>query len=246
MFATEYLYFKTNIPPCNNQSLREALLSAIPYETLRKDYLIPAKTLVFPSTGYPTVTGIEKQDIAKAEQLLKKSPQGEVVQPIKILLPQTAFYSEQAELLKKAWQHVHIPVEVVTVPFEKYYDRLKTEDYHIAVISWIGDFADPLAFLELFRSESGLNNSGWSSTEYENLIKKASAEQNRKKRLQHLAKAEQLLLNSSVIIPLSHIPAINVIDLSDIKGWYTNAVNIHPFKFIRFVQPEPLPGVALK
>lgn len=246
MFATEYLYFKTNIPPCNNQSLREALLSAIPYETLRKDYLIPAKTLVFPLTGYPTVTGIEKQDIAKTEQLLKKSPQGEVVQPIKILLPQTAFYSEQAELLKKAWQHVHIPVEVVTVPFEKYYDRLKTEDYHIAVISWIGDFADPLAFLELFRSESGLNNSGWSSTEYENLIKKASAEQNRKKRLQHLAKAEQLLLNSSVIIPLSHIPAINVIDLSDIKGWYTNAVNIHPFKFIRFVQPEPLPGVALK
>ena len=77
------------------------------------------------------------------------------------------------------------------------------------------------------------------------LLGKASAEQNRKTRFDYLAKAEQLLLDSSVLIPLSHVPAINVIDLSDIKGWYVNAVNIHPFKFIRFAQPDPLPGVAL-
>jgi len=246
MFATEYLYFKTDTPPCNDQTVREALLSAIPYDALRKDYLIQAKTLVFPLLGYPTVTGIEKQDIAKAEKLLKKYPQKDGIPPVKILLPQTAFYAAQAELLKKAWERIGVVVEVTTVPFEEYYDRLKTDDYHVAVISWIGDFADPLAFLELFRSESSLNNSGWNNAEYEGFIKKASAEQNRKKRFEYLAKAEQLLLNSAVLIPLSHIPAINVIDLSDIKGWYANAVNIHPFKFIRFALPDPLPGIALR
>ena len=246
MFATEYLYFKTDAPPCDNQALREALMAAIPYETLRKDYLIPAKTLVFPLTGYPSVSGIEKQDTAKAEKLLKKGVQMEALPPIKILLPQTASYTAQAELLKTAWEPLHISVEIHSVPFEEYYDRLKTDEYHVAVVSWIGDFADPLAFLELFRTGSSLNGSSWSSTEYENIIKKASAEQNRKKRFEHLAKAEQLLLDSSVVIPLSHVPAINVIDLSDIKGWYANAVNIHPFKFIRFVQPAPLPDIALK
>lgn len=246
MFATEYLYFKTDAPPCDNQALRDALMAAIPYETLRKDYLIPAKTLVFPLTGYPSVSGIEKQDTAKAEKLLKKGVQTETLPPIKILLPQTASYTAQAELLKTAWEPLHISVEIHSVPFEEYYDRLKTDEYHVAVVSWIGDFADPLAFLELFRIGSNLNGSSWSSTEYENAIKKASAEQNRKKRFEYLAQAEQLLLNSSVVIPLSHIPAINVIDLSDIKGWYVNAVNIHPFKFIRFVQPAPLPDIALK
>ena len=147
--------------------------------------------------------------------------------------------------MKNAWEKIGISTEVTTVPFEEYYDRLKMEDYHLAVISWIGDFADPLAFLELFRPDSSLNDSGWHNAEYENFIKKASAEQNRKTRFDYLAKAEQVLLDASVLIPLSHIPAINVIDLSDIKGWYVNAVNIHPFKFIRFAQPAPLPGVAL-
>lgn len=245
MFATEFFYFKTNATPCNDQTLREALLAALPYTELRKDYLIPAKTLVFPLTGYPTVPGIDKQDTAKAEKLLKKIPQSALSQPIKILLPQTAFYTEQAALLKSTWEKIGITTEITTVPFEEYYDRLKTEDYHLAVISWIGDFADPLAFLELFRSDSTLNDSGWHNADYENFIKKASAEQNRKIRFDYLAKAEQLLLDSSVLIPLSHVPAINVIDLSDIKGWYVNAVNIHPFKYIRFAQPDPLPGVAL-
>jgi len=244
MFATEYFYFKTNAAPCNNQAIREALLAAIPYTELRKDYLIPAKTLVFPLTGYPTVPGIDKQDTAKAEKLLKKQPQTETTQPVKILLPETAFYAEQAALLKRAWEQIGISTEITTVPFEEYYNRLKTDDYHIAVVSWIGDFADPLAFLELFRPDSTLNDSGWHNTDYENFIKKASAEQNRKKRFEYLAKAEQLLLDSSVLIPLSHVPAINVIDLSDIKGWYVNAVNIHPFKFIHFAQPDPLPGIA--
>lgn len=245
MFATEYLYFNTNTAPCSSQVLREALVHAIPYDTLRKNYLLPAKTLVFPLIGYPSVTGVDTQDIAKAEALLKKVEKADIEKSIKILLPQTDFYAEQAEILKKAWETLNLSVEVTLVPFEEYYARQKTDDYHVALVSWIADFADPLAFLELFRSDSSLNSSGWSSLEYENNIKKASAEQNRKKRFEYLAKAEQLLMDSSVIIPLSHIPAINVIDLSDIKGWYTNAVNIHPFKFIRFVQPEMLPNVAI-
>ena len=245
MFATEFFYFKTTTPPCNNQTLREALLAAIPYTELRKDYLIAAQTLVFPLTGYPTVPGVDKQDTAKAKKLLKDVPQSVSSQPIKIFLPQTDFYTKQATLLKNAWEKVGIATEIIMVPFEDYYTRLKTDDYHIAVISWIGDFADPLAFLELFRSDSTLNDSGWHNTDYENFIKKASAEQNRKTRFDYLSKAEQVLLDSSVLIPLSHVPAINVIDLSDIKGWYVNAVNIHPFKYIRFAQPDPLPGVAV-
>ncbi|MEL3907313.1 MAG: peptide ABC transporter substrate-binding protein [Treponema sp.] len=244
MFATEYLYLKTDTAPCDDAAVREALLAALPYDDLRKEYLIPAKTLVFPLAGYPTVNGVEKKDVPRAEKLLKKHPQYAEIPPVKILLPETVYHSGQAAVLKDAWEQIHVPVEVSVVPFEEYYDRLKRNDYHVAVVSWIGDFADPLAFLELFRPQSSLNNSGWNSAEYENYIKKASAEQNRKKRFEYLAKAEQLLLDSSVIIPLSHIPAINIIDLNEIKGWYTNAVNIHPFKFIRFVQPDPLPGVA--
>lgn len=244
MFATEYFYFRTDAAPCDDPAVRSALVSALPYDELRKDYLLPAKTLVFPLAGYPAVNGIERSDVRKAEKQLKRSAGKNGLAPIKILFPQTAYYKTQADLLKKAWETTGVSVEINMVPFEKYYDKLKTKDYHVAAISWIGDFADPLAFLELFRPGSTMNNSGWNNTDYEAAIKKASAEQNRKKRLEYLSKAEQLLLDSSVIIPLSHVPAINIIDLSEIKGWYTNAVNIHPFKFIRFIEPETPPGMV--
>lgn len=118
MFATEFFYFKTNTAPCNNQTLREALLAALPYTELRKDYLIPAKTLVFPLTGYPTVPGIDKQDTAKAEKLLKNLPQSQTTEPVKILLPETAFYIEQAALLKTAWKKIGISTEITTVPLK--------------------------------------------------------------------------------------------------------------------------------
>lgn len=244
MFATEYLYFKTGKQPCDNQTLREALLAAVPYPQLRKNYLIPAKTLVFPLIGYPSIRGIDGQDTAKAEKLLKKVPQSDKDLPIKVLLPQSPSFTEQAALLQNAWANIGIAAKIVTAPFETYQERLKTETYDVAVLSWIGDFADPLAFLELFRPDSSLNETGWHNSEYESLLKKAAAEDDRKKRLAYLSKAEQMLLDAAILIPLSHIPAINVIDLSGINGWYVNAVNIHPFKFIRFVTPDPLPDIA--
>ncbi|MGP1530438.1 MAG: peptide ABC transporter substrate-binding protein, partial [Treponema sp.] len=151
---------------------------------------------------------------------------------------------EQARILKEAWEQLSLTVEVDFLPFSEYYTAVKKNEYHIGVVSWIADFADPLAFLELFRSDSSLNHTGWKNNDYEKIIAEASSERDRKKRLRTLGKAEQLLLDNRIIIPLAHIPAINIIDLNEISGWYINAVNIHPFKFIQFIRPQSLPNIV--
>ncbi|MGP1577359.1 MAG: peptide ABC transporter substrate-binding protein [Treponema sp.] len=244
MFATEYLYFKSDIFPSNDSALRNALAAVIPYDQLRQDYLIPAKTLVFPFAGYPSVEDIKLQNSEKAKKLLKEFAASSQSVPLKILLPESSGYAKTAEVLKTAWEQHGIAVEIELCPISAYQQALKSKTYHVAVVSWIGDFADPLAFLELFRSDSHFNASGWKNAEYEKLLQKAALEHTHSERLKILAKAEELLLTSGAIIPLSHIPAINVIDLYEIHGWHNNPVNIHPFKFIRFTIPESLPGVV--
>jgi oligopeptide transport system substrate-binding protein len=97
----------------------------------------------------------------------------------------------------------------------------------------------------MFRPDSSLNDSGWSNSEYERMIREASAKKLSKDRYAKLAEAEKLLLDEGVILPVAHNPSLNVLDMDGIAGWYPNALDIHPFKFVRFTQKKPLPGVAL-
>ena len=53
------------------------------------------------------------------------------------------------------------------------------------------------------------------------------------------------MLDDAVILPLSHNPALNVIDTNGIQGWYANVLDIHPFKSIRFTPRRPMPGIAM-
>ena len=66
-----------------------------------------------------------------------------------------------AELLKSAWEALGFTVRIEAIPYAEYYSSLRSDDYAVGVTSWIGDFADPLAFLEMFRPASSLNDSGW-------------------------------------------------------------------------------------
>jgi hypothetical protein len=40
-----------------------------------------------------------------------------------------------------------------------------------------------------------------------------------------------LLLYIGNVLPISHNPAVNIIDLAEIDGWYPNVLDIHPFKY---------------
>ncbi|PIE98422.1 MAG: ABC transporter substrate-binding protein [Treponema sp.] len=243
-FSTEYLFFKVEESPLNNAEFRKALLLAIPYKELRKGYLLPASTLIFPLIGYPKIKGIEEYNKPQAKQIIEKLNLNEKDKTVKIKFPDTSYHKELANILKNAWTEIGLQVELDFVNYSKYYPSIQKSGYHLATMTWVGDFADPIAFLELFKKSSGLNDSKWKNDDFEKLIMKANSEYKQKERYELLAEAEQILLDSSVIIPISHSPSINIIDLSTLSGWYSNPLNIHPFKFIKFVPPKMLPGIV--
>lgn len=247
MFSTEYFFFRSTLGPGADSRIRNALLLAVPWKELRSNYLIPAKTLVFPIAGYPELEGISVENMDEAKKKLAEAGISDPAKlpPLVISIPESQNFLALATILEKAWTTLGFRVEIRKQPYATYYGSLRENDYTVGITSWIGDFADPLSFLEIFRPTSSLNDSGWNSPGYEALIVDASGLKLAKDRYAKLAEAEKLLLAEGVILPVAHNPSLNVIDMNGIAGWYTNALDIHPFKNVRFSQKRALPGVAL-
>jgi peptide/nickel transport system substrate-binding protein/oligopeptide transport system substrate-binding protein len=148
-------------------------------------------------------------------------------------------------LMANAWkEHLGFNIRVEVISFDRYYSSLRDDGYTVASITWIGDFADPYAFLKMWRSDSNLNDARLNDPDYELLLDRSMTEEGRT-RLATLAEAEKLLLNRGVILPICYNPAVNIVDTGELDGWYPNALDIHPFKYLSFRSFRPLPGVAV-
>jgi oligopeptide transport system substrate-binding protein len=250
-FATEYLFFKSGRFPWNQSSFRLALLAAVPWKELRAKSLVPAKTFIYPLLGYSAPEGFADSDIEEARMLLEKARlenglTADEKLTIVFAISDTEYLKEMARLLSDAWEKIGITVEVQTTPANRYLQSIETWQADLFSYIWIGDFADPVAFLELFRGDSSLNVSGWTNEEFNRLMNEASGVSDSKKRYQLLSEAEAVLLNQGVVLPVSHPISLNVIDLDAVGGWYANALDIHPLKALYFTgKTEKIPNVVM-
>ena len=246
MFATHY-YFIRSLPPWDDHRLRRALSLAVPWEEIREGHFLPAPTLVFPIRGYPEIDGLESTDIEEALSLLEQAghPRGAGLPTIVIRITPSMEAERISHLMASAWfERLGIPVDIEVVPFNNYFTSLKQDDYNVAYTTWIGDFADPYTFLQMWRRDSNLNDALHNDDDYEALLDKSMTEEGAI-RWETLAEAESLLLNRGTVLPVSYSPAINIIDTDEISGWYPNVLDIHPFKYMAFRSLRPLPGVAM-
>ena len=77
-----------------------------------------------------------------------------------------------------------------------------------------------------------LSVTNWKNESFDKLIEEANSMSNQAKRYEKLAEAEQLLLDDGIILPLCHLITTNCIDLNEIGGWFPNALDMHPFKYM--------------
>ena len=236
-FGTTYLFFKIKNQPWDNPEFRQALLEAIPYKKLRSSYNIPATTLVYPLVGYPTVLGLEDFDVEDAKLMMQDArkkagiPQDEKI-PLVFAIIDSQIMQKWANVLKKAWEPLGVSLIVQTTTVDRYNHAIPEWNADLFSYSWIGDYADPLAFLELFRGGSSLNVADYENEEYDNLLREASLIKDSSERYKILAKAEQLLLDDSMIIPIYHPVSLNLVNLDKLGGWAPNALDLHPLKYL--------------
>jgi len=244
MFAT-YYYYVCSRGPWKDYRLRRALAVSLPWDELRSEYFLPAKTLIFPVSGYPKIEGMDKTDVEEARSLLEEAgfPKGVGLPELVIRITPSSDADRIAKLMAAAWMNLGIPVKLDVIPYSQYFQSLEQDDYDVGSTSWIGDFADPYTFLQMWRQDSNLNNARHDDEDFEALMEESMMEEG-EARLEILAEAEQLLLDRGTVLPISYSPAINVLDTDEIEGWYLNVMDIHPFKYFRFKTAKPLPGIA--
>ena len=246
LFSTDYLFFKAGNKPFDNPDIRNALLCAIPAEKIREDRFLKANTLVLQLRGYPEIFGVPEEDIETAQSLLQNAGYDGENNKLAITLCFTDDEPshKRAQILHDAWEAIGVETKVIFKPGIEYLSAINTEKADLFNYIWIGDFADPLAFLELFRSTSSLNVTGWKNSQYDTLLEEAAKITDAAKRYEKLAEAEQLLLDNGEIYPISHTLNVNIIDFDTVKGWFDNALDIHPLKYLKFVRPDPRTNVV--
>jgi len=247
MFATHYYFIRSGERPWNDHRVRRALVLALPWEQIRAGHFLPARTLIYPLPGYPRLDGLAGTETEEAAALLAEAgyPGGAGLPALVIRITPSPEADRIAGLMASAWKNeLGIPVRVEVVPYSAYLQSLKARGYTVGFSTWIGDFADPYSFLQMWRRDSNLNDAQYSDDDYETLMEKSMLEEG-ETRWATLGEAEKLLLERGSVLPISHSPAVNIVDTSELAGWFPNALDIHPFKYINFRAFRPLPGVAM-
>lgn len=256
LFGTTYFVFRSSDPPYDDVRVRRALALLVPWETVRipGPNRFPTSVLVPRMADYPAVEGITTADPRAAGRLLEQAgfAGGAGLPPIVIKVA-GSWAAELAGLLEQAWE-ADPGVDVTVAQMREYGDYLaeiKAGAFTLTISSWIGDFADPITFLQMWTSGSNLNDAGYASRGYDRAIDRALGATGLD-RLQLLAEAEALLLQDAVILPILHSATFSLIDLQRIDGWTPNLLDIHPFRYLGFRRadlpagvaavPEPAPG----
>lgn len=150
--------------------------------------------------------------------------------PVELLYNTNEGHKKIAAAVQDMWrQNLGIEVQLRNTEWKVYLEQLTRLDYQIARRGWIGDYPDPNTFIDLFKSDSGNSNTGWSNVEYDRLIGQAARSEDPKARLELLEKAEAILMQELPVIPV-YFYVSQGMWRAELKGVHDNALNVHPPK----------------
>jgi len=252
ILGTNFYFFITDQSPWDDADIRRALALLVDWNEVRSPtyYTFPSAALVPPIPGYPEQEGIQEANREEALRLLAERGyvEGVGLPSLTIAVPDSEEDRRVAEILQQSWrQELNLDVILNFVPGDEYLDYVALEsEYTIGRISWIGDYVDPLAFLQLWSSDSNLNHARYDNAEYDALLLQSAEIETRDERFALLAEAEKLIVDGALVLPVNHSVAVNAIDTEQITGWYTNILDIHPVKHIEYRRTFLLPNIALR
>ena len=95
---------------------------------------------------------------------------------------------------------------------------------------WIADYADPTSFLDLFISDNGLNNTFYSGSTFDMLMKSAALA-TPATRMEILHQAEDQLMQDMPVIPLYYYVSRHLVS-PRLTGFVDNVRDIHLSRYL--------------
>ncbi|WP_371860323.1 peptide ABC transporter substrate-binding protein [Halobacillus faecis] len=118
-----------------------------------------------------------------------------------------------------------VTINLMEVPFKERVRRDNEGEFEMEAATWGPDYVDPNTYLNMYLTDGQNNNMGYSSEEYDALIKKANDEyaQEPEKRFETFLEAEKLLLEEDQAVAPIYQDAKAQLFRPSIKGVFTTA-----------------------
>lgn len=237
-----YYVFNTQQAPFNDPKVRKAFAMAINREPLVKNvikggkqpaYAWVAPGLVNAATGkdFREEGGnYAVEDAAQAKKMLAEAgyPDGRGLPPVTILFNTGEMHKSIAEAIQEMWKkNLGVSVNLTNQESKVFLESRTQGAFQIARASWVGDYADPMTFMDVFKDTG--NDAKYSSQAYNRLVQQAQSTNDQKIRMQAMHDAEKLLFDDAVIIPIYYTTQPFVVK-PYVKGYFWSVLGIADFK----------------
>jgi oligopeptide transport system substrate-binding protein len=238
--GTYYYLFNHTKAPFDDVRVRKAFSMAVNrkelVEKITKTGQIPAFAYTPAFAGYIPPKGIG-ENVEQAKKLLADAgyPGGKGFPTVQILYNTSETHKKIAEYFQQKWeQTLGVKVELVNQEWKTYLETRRQQQFDLARAGWIADYQDPFNFLFMWLSDNlDFNDGRWNSPKYDELIRKANSMGAGAERNKVFAQAETICIEQDqAIMPIYYYVSQNMIDANKWGGWYTNLLDVHPYKAI--------------
>ena len=236
-----YLVINTRVPPFDDVRVRSALAAAISRDLITDKVLgageLPSTTLSPPLvTGYMSEGPAAESSVERAIALLADAGFDET-QPLNLTLRYISGVENKRIYVAIAamWKEAGINTTLHHTNLPTHFSDLQNGDFEVAQAGWFGE-NNPEHYIELLWSKIGpANYGGYESASFDALFEEARETADLNERLGKLAAAERVALQDFPVIPLYVTMTLNLVK-SHVDGWEPNGRNLHPVRFMRWVQ----------
>ena len=104
----------------------------------------------------------------KAKELLKEAgyENGQGIPTIELMYNSEGPHKDICQIIQQNWEKIGINVELTNQEWAVFSNSRQQGDYQIARHGWIGDYVDPMTFLDLWVTNGGNNDCGFSNAKF--------------------------------------------------------------------------------
>ena len=228
MVGTYYLYYNMAKKPLNDVRVRKALTLAIDRTFICDKvtqagqkpaiapvpYKVPGLDASKDFRGEAGASSITvTANVAEAQKLLADAgyPGGKGFPEIELAYNTQSGHKAIMEAVQEQWKkNLGITVKPPNMEWKVLQEKIQKKDYIIARMGWIGDYNDPMTFLDMWTTTSGNNNTNFTDKNYDSLIAKAKATADPKIRMPAMHDAEKIFMDVMPACPIYYYVTVNL------------------------------------